>query len=190
MTRERSTPDIGERRAVTLPPAIEILVLCADERGIRRLRPRGDGEFRVDGGSPADHPTRAVRLAVEALDLTPRFVHSTSWRYEDGRVVLTYVAVVDPPLGPVDGLENQAVVPADLARSGALEPPASITTDQVLQHTLHHLTWLVEEDPAARRALGTWLPFLAGHRAEPFRAFDGARGTHGDDELVPEAGRG
>jgi hypothetical protein len=32
-------------------------------------------------------------------------VHSTSWRHEDGRVILTYIAVIAPPAGlPPDSM--------------------------------------------------------------------------------------
>ena len=27
----------------------------------------------------------------------PQVVHSTSWRYDEGRIVLTYVVFIDPP---------------------------------------------------------------------------------------------
>jgi hypothetical protein len=172
MTREGPPPTRHEPE-LTGAPTLEILVLWADVRGIRRLRPSAGGEVHVDG-APPDHPTLSVRLAVEAMGLVPRFVHSTSWRYQAGRVVLTYVAVVDPPVGSVDDFVDEAVTRANVARSGALEPPRIITMDQVLQHTIQHLAWLIRDDPAAREALGPWRPFLDGHRAEPFRAFDGA----------------
>lgn len=157
MTREHSSP---ERHEVTGAPEVEVLVLCADRRGIRRLR-LASGTLRLRG-EWSDHPTLSVRRSVERLGLTPRLVHSTSWRYEDGGGVLTYVVVVDSPADMTPALKDEAVVPVALARGEALEPPRTITSDQVLEHTIRHLAWLVREDPAARDALADWVPFLEG----------------------------
>jgi len=146
-------------------------VLWADRRGIRRLRPRDAEAIRVSPDGRR-HPTHAVGDVVRDLGFVPRFIHSTSWRYEGAGIVLTYVAVVDPPRALPGGMVETSVRTAELARARALDPPPLITTDQVVEHTLRHLAWLVREDPEARAALHDWDPFLVGRTSEPFRGFD------------------
>src|SRR6516165_7215938 len=69
-------------------------------------------------------------VVLEALDWYPlvaRVVHSTSWRYEAGQVVLTYIAIVEPPESlPPGSLDEVAIGRADLARGTSLAPPQAI----------------------------------------------------------------
>jgi hypothetical protein len=103
--------------------------------------------------------------------LEPIAVHSTSWRHEDGRVILTYVAVVaDPATLPKDSLVRLPVRRAELARGGAITAPKSIGVDAVLEHALRHLSWLVQDDPAIMETLASWKDALASFQPEPFRA--------------------
>jgi hypothetical protein len=180
MTREVKDADAASRAT-----GLEIHLLFADARGLRHLRSAAAAILAIDE-TAADHPTLQARRAAERLGLIPRFVHSTSWRYEGGRVVLTYVVVVDPPLRSVPGLEDVPIGRGGLARCEPLEPPASIESEHVLEHTIRHLSWLVREDPAAREILEPWAPFLAEHRAEPFRSFEGGEGL----PLAPSDGGG
>src|SRR5204863_7313711 len=94
-----------------------------------------------------EQPGEIVMAAAATYGLRPRLVHSTSWRYEAGRVVLTYVVVVEEPSPPLD--DNLADVPverADLARGDATGPPVQIEVAQVLEHAFRHLAWLVVDD--------------------------------------------
>jgi hypothetical protein len=98
-------------------------------------------------------------------------VHSTSWRYEEDRVVLTYVVVVDPPDAlPPSSLEVVEVGRAELARGESMAPPESISLEAVLEHALRHLSWLVRDDPAIADALPEWSSVLDLYQPEPFRA--------------------
>jgi hypothetical protein len=103
--------------------------------------------------------------------VVPRVVHSTSWRHEEGRVILTYVAVVEPPGRlPTDSLKEVAVGRAELARGDAMAPPSSIGVAAVIEHALRHLSWLVRDDPAIAEALSDWGAVLGEYQPEPFRA--------------------
>jgi len=98
-------------------------------------------------------------------------VHSTSWRHEDGRVILTYVAVVAPPDRlPPDSLVELPVARAELARGQAMAAPKAIGIEAVLEHALRHLSWLVKDDPAVMSSLAGWRELLAAYEPEPFRA--------------------
>jgi hypothetical protein len=118
-------------------------------------------------------PAELVLAAVARYELQPIVVHSTSWRSEPGRIVLSYVAAVEaieasgPALSPF--LVAEPIARADLARGDATAAPTSIGTLQVLEHALRHLSWLVRDDRAVRVALATWTPDLDAYVPEPFR---------------------
>ena len=95
-----------------------------------------------------------------ALDLNQgrvRMAHSTSWRYETGRTVLTYLAWV--PERGLQGLPTCRITvcahrPA--ASAGPLRPrPCHIRREDVLIHGLRHLRYLLAErrDPVLLAAL-------------------------------------
>ncbi|WP_433616865.1 hypothetical protein ACQP2P_16070 [Dactylosporangium sp. CA-139114] len=97
-------------------------------------------------------------------------LHSTSWRYTDEAVVLTYVAVFDAVPAP----DAVPLGPHGIARSGdpAAPSPPVVCRDAVATHALRHLAWLRRTDevlatalaglPELWRALGGYLPGLAG----------------------------
>lgn len=118
------------------------------------------------------HPGDVARAELERRNLTPIVVHSTSWRMEEERLVLSYVAVVADP-GPGSGFGEDQVRPHDLARGTATAAPAAIQLDAVVEHAMRHLAWLARDDAAVQSALGTgWLEALRPYGPEPFSAFD------------------
>jgi hypothetical protein len=59
----------------------------------------------------------------------------------------------------------------DLARSEATAAPREIEHEQVVEHGLRHLAWLVHDDPMVAAELpAAWATVLAGYVPEPFRA--------------------
>jgi hypothetical protein len=119
----------------------------------------------------AAEPGDFVLDVIGWYPLRPRVVHSTSWRYEEGRIVLTYVVVAEltdslPP-GSLEAVEVQR---AEIDRGDAMAPPQSIRLAAVLEHALRHLSWLIRDDPAIAAALSDWSDVLDGYRPEPFRA--------------------
>src|SRR5262245_33066107 len=98
----------------------------------------------------------------------PLLVHSTSWRRARGSVILSFVVVVGQRQAPE--LPGILIGRAELARSGATQAPVAIAHEQVLEHGLRQLAWLVEDDATVRSALGeAWRQVLAGYAPEPFR---------------------
>lgn len=149
---------------------LEVLPVGLDEGGLFWFKPIHADSLRV-GLSPSGRPHETVLEVLRWYPLEPVVVHSTSWRHEDGRVILTYVAVVeDPPKLPEDSLVKLRVARAELARGGATTAPKLIGVDAVLEHALRHLSWLVRDDPAVTQALGAWTGVLAQFQPEPFRA--------------------
>jgi len=104
-----------------------------------------------------------------------RLLHSTSWRYEDTGVVLTYVALPDP--APDSGL-RPAAEPVPLRAPYATDPLApalaGLTAGDVAVHAVRHLAYLRRTDPlvaaTASAAPELWAlideldPALAGRR--------------------------
>lgn len=149
---------------------VEILPVGLRDGALFWLKPVHAESLRV--GLPRTATPGDVVLGVLAwYPLTPYVAHSTSWRYEDGRIILTYVAVV-APLGalPPDTLVALPVAHTELARGEAMSPPTSIDVTQVVEHALRHLSWLVRDDSAIAAALQDWVGALAAYQPEPFRA--------------------
>jgi hypothetical protein len=150
--------------------SLEVLILALDDGTAVWWKPAHADSLHVGLGA-ASSPGDVVLHTLGSFELEPRVVHSTSWRHDAGRLVLTYVAVVEPPTSPPAGsLERVPVARADLARGDATAPPSEIAVAQVIEHALRHLSWLVRDDPAIAEALPDWVPILERYQPEPFRA--------------------
>lgn len=149
---------------------LEILTVELVDGAIHWLKPLHADSLRV-GLPKSDKPGDVVLGVMAWYPLTPRVAHSTSWRYEEGRVILTYIVVVEEPthLAP-DSLVAIPVARATIARGEAMAPPPAIGVAAVLEHALRHLAWLIKDDPAIAAALPDWLDVLGAYTPEPFRA--------------------
>lgn len=149
---------------------LEVLPVGMDENGLYWMKPIHADSLRVGlGASAAPHQT--VLETLKWYPLQPVVVHSTSWRHEEGRVILTYVAVIAPPGElPTDSLVKLRIGRAELARGEAMAAPKSIGVDAVVEHAMRHLSWLVKDDPAVMKSLAAWKDLLAEYQPEPFRA--------------------
>jgi hypothetical protein len=150
--------------------SLEALLAYVGDDGAHHLRPIHAETLRV-GWPPDQQPGDIVANAARRYGLVPLLVHSTSWRLEAGRVVLTYVVAVERPSELNENLADEPVERAALARGDALKPPVEIGGTQVLEHAFRHLSWLVKDDDAVRAALPDWMAFLGMYEPEPFRAF-------------------
>jgi predicted ATPase/CRP-like cAMP-binding protein len=153
-------------------PAFEILPVYLVEGQPWMLRPQGAASFQVDAGTGV--PARLVAGALENASLEAAIVHSTSWRYQGGRLVLTYLAVLPEPGSEqrrAPGFEAVPIMRAELARGTAREAPQEVDVAQVVEHGLRHLSWLSRDDPAIRDHLNrSWLDLVERYLPEPFRA--------------------
>jgi hypothetical protein len=149
---------------------LEILTIALRHGKLIWLKPIHASSLQI-GLPRSAQPSQVVLEALAWYPLAPRVVHSTSWRYASGSVVLTYVAVVDPPVNlPPGSLEDVVIERTELARGSSLAPPDAISVAAVLEHALRHLSWLIRDDPAIAAALATWVEVLADYQPEPFRA--------------------
>jgi len=155
--------------------SLEVLFLCLRADGARHVRPIHAPTLRLGWGPDRD-PADIVLAAAARYALTPLLVHSTSWRHQHARLILTYVAVVEATDEMSPYLVDEPVTRADLARGDALGPPSDIDVPQVVEHALRHLAWLVKDDAVVSDALVEWTAFLDRYDPEPFRAFGPAVG--------------
>src|SRR5207245_842253 len=113
------------------------------------LKPIHADSLRV-GLAPSAKPAETVLEVLGWYPLAPLIVHSTSWRHEEGRIVLTYVAVVNVPASlPPDSLVTMPVRRVDLARGGATSAPEAIGGESVRAHASRQPSWVARDDPAA-----------------------------------------
>ena len=147
---------------------LEVFIVSRGPTGLANLRPVHAPSLRL-AMAVGREPAELVLAAVTGYELRPIVVHSTSWRSEPGRIVLSYVAAVEAVDAVSPFLVAEPIGRADLARGEATAAPTSIGTLQVLEHALRHLSWLVRDDPAVSVALAAWTPDLDAYVPEPFR---------------------
>lgn len=93
----------------------------------------------------SSHPDAvAAQLAGDV-----KVTHSTSWRWEPGTVVLTYIAVPDPhPVGA-----TPLLAPSIVCSEDPLKPsPAALHAHHVAAHAARHLALLLQSDPTVASA--------------------------------------
>ena len=152
--------------------SLEVLPIFFDHDGLGWLKPIHASSLRV-GIGVNEQPATAVMKALGVYGLTPSVVHSTSWRMENERMILTYAAIV-PHAVQHAYLETKRIGRAALARGEATVAPTVVHIEQVIEHAVRHLAWLVSDDPVISKELASWREVLAGFTPEPFRAFQGA----------------
>ncbi len=138
-------------------------------------------------------PDAVMKEQLEQLgminDNDARYAHSTSWRYENGRKLLTYLVWVDGNL--LGNLPSRRLFIPSVAcppSRGPLSPrPESISEAHVLVHGLRHLRYLVfdQKDVVAAKLLEcrqtcgllySLEPALSGRfKAQPTTAIEGVK---------------
>ena len=152
--------------------SLEVLPIFFDHDGLGWLKPIHASSLRV-GIGVNEQPATVVMKALEVYGLMPSVVHSTSWRMENERMILTYAATV-PHVVKHAYLETKRIGRATLARGEATAAPTVVNIEQVIEHAVRHLAWLVSDDPVIAKELASWRDVLAGFTPEPFRAFQAA----------------
>jgi predicted ATPase/CRP-like cAMP-binding protein len=178
LTGEPEPADVAARMLGRLPeaagdeagaPVYEILPVRLAAGAIHLLHPAGSPSWMVSA-APGRSAGELVGAALAAVGLRSGIVHSTSWRQDAGRLVLTYLAVLSEPAA-APGFEDAPIARTDLARGGTHGAPSAIEVTQVVEHGLRHLSWLSKDDPVIGPALPKeWLAKIAEYQPEPFRA--------------------
>ncbi len=129
--------------------------------------PCGPDPWYIEVGAD-DDPLEVVGRLARNLMGAPVLVHSTSWRRARGSVVLSFLVVNHD--GQAAELKGIRIQRAELARNSPTSPPPAIAHQQVLEHGLRHLSWLMADDDVVRSALTErWRQVLASYVPEPFR---------------------
>jgi hypothetical protein len=150
------------------PVQAEVFVVWLDRDHLELTGPDGPAPWLIELGT-TDHPVEVVDRLVRDVIGPPRLVHSTSWRRDRDAVILSFVVVIDESLAR--GLVSAPIGRTDLARSEATAAPRDIAYQQVVEHGIRHLAWLVADDPVVAGELsGEWQTVLAAYVPEPFRA--------------------
>jgi len=108
--------------------SLETFFIFLRDGSPRVLRPIHAASLLL-GWGPKSQPGTVVVDAAARYELQPLVVHSTSWRVVDDRLILTYVAVVEPPARPSPHLVEQPVFRTELARGAALAAPTQIAVN-------------------------------------------------------------
>jgi predicted PurR-regulated permease PerM len=130
--------------ALRPPVLVEVILLSAEPEQPGQLRYRSESAVLTAG--PDD-----LAASLAELDHPHAILHSTSWRFADDVVVLTYAALPDPdphlPTRPVP--LGQVVTSGDPE-----EPDPQPDLDNVAAHACRHLAFLMKTDSAVAEAIG------------------------------------
>jgi hypothetical protein len=148
------------------PVIIEVVLLDVrqhdEELGFRTVR---------EPFTPGTEPDTAARR-MSHVPTGSGLLHSTSWRFKDGEIVLTYVALPDPD----PGAPHRPVAPNVARGDDATSPsPDDAAAAEVAAHACRHLAFLAATDndvsaalggyPAIAQLLRRYQPDLAGQFA-------------------------
>jgi len=129
--------------------------------------PCGPDPWYIEIGKD-DDPVEVVARLSRHLMGDPVLVHSTSWRRARDSVILSFVVLNREH--QASQLRGIPIVRAPLARGSAASAPVSIAYQQVLEHGLRHLAWLLKDDEVVHATLSDdWKKVLDGYVPEPFR---------------------
>ena len=149
------------------PVTVEVFTVARSGERVLLTGPCGAAPWQIQAG-PGERPLETARRIVEGSLDGLLLLHSTSWRYENDAVVLSFVAVITA--SAIGDMEVREVGHADLARGEARAAPEQIDFEQVIEHGLRHLAWLVGDDDVVKTALDAgWHDLLGGWVPEPFR---------------------
>lgn len=150
------------------PILAEVFLVWLNGDRLELTGPDGAGPWLIEIGE-TEHPVEVVDRIVRDVVGAPILLHSTSWRRARGAVVLSFVVAIEA--SQRGAMESRLIGRSELARSEATAAPSAIGSDQVLEHALRHLAWLVQDDPVVSQELpGGWREALAGYVPEPFRS--------------------
>lgn len=146
--------------AENMPIIPEVWPVATDRAGLWLVS--GDDAWRTSAVASDSEPHFELELELMGRGVRDRvtMMHSTSWRIDGPRMIVTYMAVVQAS-DLVRGLWPQArPITAKLLDAvgkppthDPTEPPAPRYID-VLMHGLRHLRFLMDTDPANAAAMG------------------------------------
>lgn len=123
------------------------------------------------------HAHDLVRCTLVSNTLEPEVIHSTSWRQNREKLLITYLVVVHNPEKIPKGFNALPAVQSGLVRGEATAPPQNIPTQAVIHHAFQHLAWLYQTDAIIRDTLSeSWREVLRPFQPQPFKSFESSPG--------------
>ena len=124
--------------------SVEVLLFHLDCKCLKWRRLKGN----LNENSSPDET--ALQLAIETVAEEPKSIcHSTSWRYENNEIILTYAFLPDPnPFLPSCPLNFAGTIKTS---ADPLRPsPVDLECDNVATHAVLHLAELARRDPIVK----------------------------------------
>lgn len=166
--------------AENMPIIPEVWPVAADQVGIWLIS--GDDAWRTDAVASDSEPHFELDMELWSRGVRERvtLMHSTSWRIDGPRMIVTYIAVVQAD-DLVRGIWPGARPITAKTLDAAGKPPAHAPTEapapryiDVLVHGLRHLRFLMDWDSSNAEAIGEQMrrhleplrPALAGLYSE------------------------
>ena len=176
-SRERQSPELkadSETHESVAGPAVFVEVFPVFLSGGEPFVLVPDGEeswqFPMLNSGPAHD---LVRNMLVSGSLKPEIIHSTSWRQDRQKLIITYLVVIRDPGKTPEGFETFPVVQSGIVRGGATSPPRNIPTQAVINHAFQHLAWLLQTDPVVHETLvEEWKEVLQPFQPQPARSFE------------------
>lgn len=171
--------------AENMPVSGEGWVIAADRAGLWLVSGAGAWRTGPVGSDSGPHFELELELAAHGIEADRiALMHSTSWRADGPRLIVTYMVVVTAD-DLVRGTWRDAL-PITVRAAGEVGRPRTHAPDEppepsdfhVLMHGLRHLKYLLEHDATSAAAMGDlWRqhlepfePALAAMYSEPHRA--------------------
>ncbi len=151
---------------------IEIIPLLIDLDGdLKYLHPTHSTSLEIPFfASP--HPNEQVEQRLKMMGLEAQIIHSTSWRFDQATLTITYVVILDALAVRQSGvkLAMSLVEPASIVHGSATRAPMDIPLKSVIFHALTHLSWLSLIDENVQAGLSDkWKKHLRRYVPEAFR---------------------
>jgi hypothetical protein len=116
------------------------------------------------------HPHQEVQAKLAPLGIQAKVIHSTSWRYVNDQLIITYLVVIKPIKIDTIGFQSREFARVEVIQGEAQLPPKEIKVDAVISHALRHLSWLYAVDENVHSSLQLeWRAALRFYDPEPFR---------------------
>ncbi|MCX7770779.1 MAG: hypothetical protein N2202_06820 [Proteobacteria bacterium] len=90
-------------------------------------------------------PDGIVFKRVKSMQMTPFFIHSTSWRYENNMIIVTYLVLTNDCKPCYNNYKKLSFFEEAKSISLLKPRPESISLENVLYHGLRHIRMLIEK---------------------------------------------
>jgi hypothetical protein len=148
---------------------LEVIPFVLYQGSIRYLHPENQQSLVISCVASM-HPSEQVEVYMKKLGIDAKIIHSTSWRFDQGVLTLTYIVILDAlSLHQDHRLRISKIESASIVHGTATKAPKNIEIKSVIYHALTHLSWLSTTDKTIASQLSKeWMDQLKRYAPEPF----------------------